>query len=202
MLKLIWKYLFPIILIVVLGFQSVFFYKINSNKELKRKIDTQVNIIDILNKHIISSISNNNLRVYDSMITSNMDDSNVKSIYEYISLPCLVIYIPKEGICMSCVDFAINQVKSRFPDFGLNSNILLITSKFNPNINSRIYGKRIFHFTSKIENGFGIPADNEDMPQYFLLTVNKEISLFFTPNSACKELSDTYLEKVNKMIKK
>lgn len=136
------------------------------------------------------------------MITSNMDDSNAMSIYEYILLPCLVIYIPKEEICMSCVDFAINQVKSRFPDFGLNPNILLITSKINPNINSRIFGKRIFHFTSKTENRFGIPADSEDMPQYFLLTANKEINLFFTPNRACIELLDTYLEKVNEMIRK
>lgn len=199
--KIIWKCLLPVALFVVLSFQSIIFYKIVNNKALKDKVSFQIQINDILNKHIVSSISNNNLIVHNSMIASNTDSSNAKSIFEYISLPCLVIYIPNDEICMTCVDFAINKVRSKFPDFGENSNILLLTSKFNPNMNARIYGKQVFHFTSEIKNGFGITADNERVPQYFLLTVNKEISLFFTPNSACEELSDIYLEKVNKLLK-
>lgn len=153
-----------------------------------------------MKESITVAYSNQGFNVDNVKISCDMDNSNIKPLSEYISEPCLIIYIPySEGACMSCVDFAIKKVESYFSDFSVNSNICIITSRYNPNIKSRVYQKDIYHLVHEDE-GLGIPADKIIVPHYFTVDDRLVISSFFIPNSSNPQLTDEYLESVKKIL--
>lgn len=153
-----------------------------------------------LKENINSSYCNQGFKVENLKISCSIDNSSIKPLSESISQPCLIIYIPySEDICMSCIHFAITKVKSHFSNFSTNSNICIITSRYNPKIKSRIYQKEIYHLT-KENGGFDIPADNMFLPHYFIVDSKLVITSFFTPNSSYPDLTDDYLKSVKKIL--
>lgn len=193
-------FLIILVLLINILLISIIHRKTNDCDSLNDKLG-QAQILNLqLKENINSSFRNQGYKVKNLEISCNIDNSSIKSLSESISQPCLIIYIPySEDICMSCIHFAITKVKSHFFNFSTNSNICIITSRYNPKIKSRIYQKEIYHLTKENE-GFDIPADKVFLPHYFIMDSEFVITSFFTPNSSYPDLTDNYLKSVKKIL--
>lgn len=196
------SFLIIIIIVILINILliAVIHRKTNYCNSLNDKLE-QAQILNLqLKENINSSFRNQGYKLKNIEISCNIDNSNAKSFSESISQPCLIIYIPySEDICMTCIHFAITKVKTHFSNFSTNSNIYIISSRYNPKISSRIYQKEIYHFTQKTM-GFDIAADKVLLPHYFIVDSKLVITSFFTPNSSYPDLTNDYLISAKKFL--
>lgn len=189
------------VITTILFFDIYLYFKFEKYQKLGDKFNEIVQLNTLFKQNIVSSFSNNGIKVDENKIAYDIDDKSAKPMEEYLSYPCLVIYIPySPETCTSCIDYAIGKVKHHFADFENNPNICIISSINNPSIVNRIIKKRIYHFVGNNSKGFGIPADNEPSPQYFIITNNNEINSYFIPNIFYEDLIDKYLSSAEKLI--
>lgn len=153
-----------------------------------------------LYQRVSVSLLNQGLIIEDVVIVDDSNDCNEKILSESINNYSLIIYIPySDDICMSCINFAITQVMSHFPNFSTNDNIYIITSRYYPQIKSRIYKKKIYYITNEI-SGLKIPADSIFLPHYLIINNDLVITSFFTPNSLQPEMTNNYLESASRFL--
>lgn len=187
-------------LILLFSIDIFLFLKFRDFKKMKDYYYSTVSLNGMLKRDLISTFTNNDKEVSRTLISSDMNDSIIEIIPESLQLPALVIYLPySEDVCISCISFAIDKIKSSFSDFEVNNQIIIITSKYNPNIKGRVFKKKIYHLIPANPQ-LGIPADNEKIPHYFIISKNRKIDYFFSPNSLFPDLTDKYIETIRTII--
>lgn len=194
------KYISYIFILVIL-FQTFLLYRLSVYEKYKYDETVPMQNNDWYKKCIMTTIQNDGYSLKTLEIASDNDHLNlINSFEESLLLPCMIVYIPySDETCMSCVYFFINKVLSFFENTELEQNIYILSSEYNPNLKSRVFGKPIYYLTEK--GGLGIPADNEKIPHYFILKRNCETSMFFTPDVEEPGFIDIYLKNVSRYIK-
>ena len=116
---------------------------------------------------------------------------------DIVSFPCIVIYLPsvQEKICGSCLIFAMDEAQKHLEDFFRNKQVCIISLGDNPEMKERIYKKKIFVTDQPL-----IDVPKTYMPYYFIVNNEGDISHLFCPNSAFKNYTSVYWEKIKSMI--
>lgn len=127
----------------------------------------------------------------DSVLLRHREDS--AKLSDVVSFPCLVIYLPsvKEGICNSCIDYALNEAMNNLKNFSNNEHICIISVEFNPEIRERIYKKKCYF----VDDGL-LTVPQSNIPYYFVINQGGSVEYLFTPNSLFNEYTNIYLQQL------
>lgn len=161
----------------------------------KNKMQVSINSVigekRFLEDYFDISLSGNVL-ILDS--TNLIRKEETKNIFDVIELLCLIIYTPSmdENVCMSCINYAIQEVKKKFTDYSFNRHICIISVRKNPELKERIIKKKCYYVE---ENILGVSKKN--VPYYFVIDENRNINDLFIPNSSFKSYTDTYLKRID-----
>lgn len=171
------------------------------HSNLNEKLSIFYHQVELLENLVKSTNESNLIQIADTKVSCKTQNQQISNFFDHISLPCLVIYIPvlKEN-CLSCVDFAINKAKTHFKDFEINKQIMILSSQYNSQFKSRVYGKEVFHIVSDFDPGLGIPADSLPFPQYLLINNNHQIISSFMPKIQYEDLVDNYLTNLKRRV--
>jgi hypothetical protein len=146
----------------------------------------------ILKELIKTSITNECQHLNDPLVYSGSDSKNIFNLFNLVTDECLVFRFSGEA-CNTCVDFVIQKLKERFPDYSENRRILLIGSNINKRVKDHYYDKPVLSYCSE---NIGLPFEDYNIPFLFIIDHEKICKMIFIPEKASPEFTDLYLETV------
>lgn len=156
---------------------------------------------DVLNSYILNfdtSILNSNLQLDSVMIKDSL--SNIiplKKVFNTGQKQLLVCRFSKMH-CESCVNFSIQSIRKLVDSIGMK-NVLFLGNYHSNKIFNRekpLYGIQGMNIYNASE--LKIPAEELGYPYYFLLNSRLQISNVFVPDKATPNVTNRYLENVQK----
>jgi len=115
-----------------------------------------------------------------------LQDENNKLVFRVSELNCSI-----------CVNHIVTKLKEHFPNYSLNSNIIIIYDSEKLRYSNGMYDKQAYLTNNR--SILGLPAENTNLP--FLFILNKDdmmAKMVFIPDKGMPELTDEYLKIIKK----
>ena len=181
--------------ICVIVLHLFFLFKIRANKRQDQPNES----IRVQNRALYDSFlftnTNADKLMENILVYSRMDQTFFlcDSIHSYTLVICVP---PSQDICVSCIDHIIHSAQGVFDDFSQNKRIIILTHKDEPRLNSRVIKKPIFRYL--YDDWLSAVEHRKSNPFYFVVDVDRKMSMFFMPNNYMPDLTTQYLNLVKK----
>ena len=130
-----------------------------------------------------------NTSIDNTKVYWGRDSLNTFDLSQVTSKPRL-IFCFSTNTCTPCIETAIELTKEIFPDYLENEN-LIITGDYPMRLRNNCYGKKML-------TGIALPLNEIEVPFFFILDKNMNLSFLHLFNKGDSHYTKLYLEEIRK----
>ena len=157
------------------------------NKKLTEELFFKNEEMVIYKEIFRRTIKYGNISIDNTKVFWGRDSLNTYSVSQIASKPRL-IFCFSSNTCTPCIDTAIELTKEVFPDYLENENIIL-TGDYPMRLRNDCYGKKML-------SGVVLPLNEIEVPFFFILDKNLNLSFLHLFNKMDSHYTKLYLEEI------
>jgi len=133
--------------------------------------------VDAYMKFLLEHVGKLEKQTQDAFIDDQLvfygSDSMKTAFLSSLPLDNILFFYFSEQTCIPCINGTIEVLSEYFPDYIHDENIIFISPDFPARLRDDCYGKRLLSFYL---GTIGLPIENSNIPFFFTINKNMEIS--------------------------
>jgi hypothetical protein len=136
---------------------------------------------------------NINQKIVNQVVYLGVDSLQSFNLKEFIRSTKLFLYF-SSNTCSPCIDQTVEIIKTIFPDYETNNNIVFVSPDYPARYRINCYGKKLLNLENK---KLGLPIESGDQPLFFFMLNNEmEIVTIHVVNKMDFIRTEQYLLKL------